>query len=64
METVIIKPETKEQLIALKTFLKLMEIDYQTEANYSEKFVSKILQGREDIKNGKGISINVKNLWI
>lgn len=63
METFTIKPKTKEQHIALKAFLKLMKIDYQTESNYNETFVSKILQGREDIKNGKGIPINVNDLW-
>jgi len=64
METFIVKPQTEEQLIALKTFLKLMKIDYKIEANYSKRFVSKILQGREDIKTGKGTSINMKSLWI
>ncbi|WEA02793.1 DUF2683 family protein [Mucilaginibacter sp. SJ] len=64
MEVFPVKPKTKEQLIALKAFLKLMKIDYQIESNYNEKFVSKILQGRKDIKNGKGISIKVNDLWI
>ena len=64
MEVFTVKPKTKEQLVALKAFLKLMEIDYQIESNYNEKFVSKILQGRKDIKNGKGISIKVNDLWI
>jgi adenylate kinase family enzyme len=64
METFIVKPRTKEQLIALKAFLKLLNIDYQIESNYNETFVSKILQGREDIKNGKVIPINVKDLWV
>jgi hypothetical protein len=61
MEVFTVKPKTKEQLVALKTFIKLMEIDYQIESNYNEKFVSKILQGRKDIKNGKGISIKVND---
>ncbi|SCW40850.1 DUF2683 family protein [Mucilaginibacter sp. NFR10] len=64
MEVFTVKPKTKEQLVALKAFLKLMKIDYQIESNYNEKFVSKILQGRKDIKNGKGISIKVNDLWI
>jgi hypothetical protein len=61
METFIVKPRTKEQLIALKAFLKLLNIDYQIESNYNETFVSKILQ---DIKKGKVIPINVKDLWV
>jgi hypothetical protein len=30
---------------------------------YDPKFVKKILQGVEDIKNGKGVIVDVENLW-
>jgi hypothetical protein len=30
---------------------------------YDPDFVEKILQGREDIKNGKGIKVDPKDLW-
>jgi hypothetical protein len=64
METLIIQPKTKEQLTALKAFIKAMKIDFKSEkSHYDPKFVEKILQGREDIKNGKGISIATEDLW-
>lgn len=64
METLIVRPKTKEQLTALKAFIKAMKIDFKTEKdNYDPEFVEKILQGREDIKNGKGVKIEMKDLW-
>jgi hypothetical protein len=64
METLIIQPKTKEQLTALKAFIKAMKIDFRSEKSpYDPEFVEKILQGREDIKNGKGVKIDTKDLW-
>jgi hypothetical protein len=64
METLIVRPKTKEQLTALKAFIKAMKIDFTSEKNpYDPKFVEKLLQGREDIKNGKGIRIATDDLW-
>ena len=64
METFIIQPKTKEQLMALKAFLKALKIDFRSEPGYYDfEFVEKILQGKEDIKNGKGTSIATDNLW-
>jgi hypothetical protein len=64
MKTLIVKPKTKEQLTALKAFIKAMKIDYKAEKNtYDPEFVEKIKQGREDIKNGKGVKIAIEDLW-
>jgi hypothetical protein len=64
METLIVQPKTKEQLTALKAFIKALKIDFKSEKSpYNPDFVEKVLQGREDIKNGKGIRIASKDLW-
>jgi len=64
METLIVQPKTKEQLTALKAFIKALKIDFKSEKSpYDPEFVKKILQGREDIKNGKGIRIATEDLW-
>ncbi|MES2276302.1 MAG: DUF2683 family protein [Bacteroidota bacterium] len=64
METLIVQPKTKEQLTALKAFIKALKIDFKTEKSpYNPEFVDKILQGREDIKNGKGVKIAPEDLW-
>jgi hypothetical protein len=64
METLIVYPKTKEQLVALKTFMKALKIDFKAEINtYDPQFVDKILQGKEDIKNGRGAKIAIEDLW-
>lgn len=64
METLIVQPKTKEQLTALKAVIKALKIDFKSEKSpYSPEFVEKILQGREDIKNGKGVKIDTGDLW-
>jgi hypothetical protein len=58
MEMLIIYPKTEEQLTAVKAILKALKIDFKSDRSpYNPEFVEKILQGREDIKNGKGIRI-------
>ncbi|MEO6978005.1 MAG: DUF2683 family protein [Mucilaginibacter sp.] len=64
METLIVYPKTRVQMTAIKTMLKAMKIDFKAEnIAYSPEFVEKILQGREDIKNGKGKRIATEDLW-
>lgn len=64
METLIAHPKTKEQLNALKAFVKALKIDFETEKSpYNPEFVKQILKAREDIKNGKGVKIAVEDLW-
>jgi hypothetical protein len=41
-----------------------MKIDFKSEKSlYDPAFVEKINQGREDIKNGKGVKIDTRDLW-
>ncbi len=64
METLILRPRTKEQLVALKTIAKALKVDFETEKSpYDPAFVKKILDGREAVKNGKGVKIAIKDLW-
>lgn len=62
--TLILRPKTEEQLVALKTIAKALKVDFETEKSlYDPEFVKKILQGREDVKNGKGVKIALEDLW-
>jgi hypothetical protein len=65
METLIVQPTTKEQLTAIKAFMKALKIDFKVEnkSPYDPEFVKKILQGEEDYKNGKGVTIATADLW-
>jgi methyltransferase-like protein len=64
MESLIVHPQNKEQLDALKTFMKAFKISFEEkEANYDPEFVAMVLQGDQDIKTGKGIKVDIDNLW-
>ena len=64
METLIVHPKNKEQLAALKAFIKALKIDFTTEKNtYNPEFVAKIKRGQEQKQAGKGIKIAVEDLW-
>jgi hypothetical protein len=64
METLIVRPGSKEQLTAIKAVMKAMKISFERkESGYDPEFVKMIQQGDEDLKAGKGISVDVDNLW-
>jgi hypothetical protein len=64
METLIVHPDNKEQLDALKTFMKAFKISFEEKQSaYDPEFVAMVLQGDEDIKAGKGVKVDVDNLW-
>lgn len=64
METLIVRPENKEQTKVLKAFMKALKISFETkEAGYDPDFVAMIQQGDKDIKAGKGTKIDIDNLW-
>lgn len=65
METIIMHPSNKEQLIALKAIAKVLKVHFEIEEadSYNPEFVKKVLQSREDIRNGKGVKVDVENLW-
>jgi len=64
METVIAHPANKEQLNALKAFMKALKVDFQVEKSpYNPEFVAKIEKSRQEIKEGKGVQIKVEDLW-
>ena len=66
MDTILIRPKNKTQLEAIKAFAKALKMDFETNASespYDPEFVTKILDGREDVKNGKGVKIALDDLW-
>lgn len=65
METVIMHPESKEQLTALKAFAKALKVKFETErSQYSPEFVAKIKESYEQAKRGDVVTIeDPKNIW-
>jgi ribosomal protein S20 len=63
METLIIHPDNKEQLAALKTFMKAFKISFESEkSTYNPEFVAKIQESREQVKNGETRVVNIADL--
>jgi oligoendopeptidase F len=64
METLIAHPANKEQLNALKAFMKALKVDFKVEKSpYNPEFVAKIEKSKQEIKEGKGVRIKVEDLW-
>ena len=69
MEIVIAHPSNKEQLSAIKAFMKALKVSFETkqddniESPYNPEFVAKILQGDEDIKTGRTTKISLDDIW-
>jgi hypothetical protein len=64
MEILIVQPNSKKQLSAIKAVLKALDVSFKTkeESQYDPAFVDKILQGDEDFKVGKGKKVTLEEL--
>ena len=64
MESLIVRPENKKQLAALKAVMKALNIPFEKDKSpYDPEFVKMIEKGDEDLKGGKGIKVDIDNLW-
>jgi predicted adenine nucleotide alpha hydrolase (AANH) superfamily ATPase len=63
METVIMHPESKEQLSALKAIAKALNVKFET-SPYNPEFVKKIKASKKEVEEGKFITLDPdKTLW-
>jgi hypothetical protein len=63
IETLIVHPENKAQLKAVKAFMKALKVDFITEKDdYNRNFIAKIEKIRQEIGEGKGEIIAVEDL--
>jgi hypothetical protein len=65
METVIMYPENKEQLTALKAFAKAMNVKFETNKSpYDTDFVKKIRESKKQVEAGQFTTLDPdKSLW-
>ena len=65
MESVIIHPENKEQLSALKAFAKALNLKFETnKSSYDPDFVAKIKESKKQVEEGKFVTLDPgKTLW-
>jgi hypothetical protein len=63
MRTLIIHPGNKEQMAALKAFMKALKISFEEEKSpYNPEFVAKIQESRAQVKRGETKIVNVDDL--
>jgi len=63
METLIVHPGNKEQLTALKAFMKALKISFEKEeSKYDPEFVAKIKESLEQVKRGETRVVNIADL--
>jgi hypothetical protein len=63
MERLIVHPDNKEQLAALKTFMKAFKIAFEVEKSpYNPEFVAKIQESREQVKRGEVRVVNLAEI--
>jgi hypothetical protein len=59
MQTVIVHPKSKEQLSALKAFVKALKMDFETEPSpYNPEFVAKIKEAQKQADEGQYITLD------
>jgi len=65
MESILIEVENKEQLKAIKAFLKLINVSFKLkkEKKYDPEFVKKIKESSKEAHEGKFTTLNVDDLW-
>jgi len=65
METVIMHPENKEQLTALKAFAKAMKVKFETNTSpYNTDFLKKIKESKKQVEEGNFTTLDPdKSLW-
>jgi hypothetical protein len=64
MTTLIVHPDNKEKLKALKVVMKALKISFEEKQSpYDPEFVASVLHAEQDIKDGKGVKIATEDLW-
>jgi hypothetical protein len=63
METLILHPENKEQLTALKAIAKALQISFETsKIKYNPDFVAKIEKSKQEVIEGKVTRVKKEDL--
>ena len=69
METFIVHPKNNEEKKVIKAFLEALKIKFKNqsddsaESSYNPDFVAMVKENREDYEAGKGIKIDLDDIW-
>ncbi len=60
-----LKKVQEKHLPLLKELAKSLHIEIEEEVTspYNKEFIAKILKGDKDLKDGKGVSIALEDIW-
>jgi hypothetical protein len=60
-----LKKVKAQHLPLIQELAKILEVEIEEKAEmeYDTDFVKEILEAKEDVKSGKGVKIDVENLW-
>ena len=60
--TITINPKNKKESEKIKAILKAIEVDFVEDTNHKD-FVKKILESKQEIKEGKTVKVALEDLW-
>lgn len=60
--TITINPKNEKESEKIKAILKAIEVDF-IEETYDKDFVKKILESKQEIKEGKTVKVALEDLW-
>lgn len=64
MSTLIVHPENKEQLSALKAFMKAFNIVFEENKQpYNQEFTEKIKLSKKQAANGETVKVTLGEIW-
>ncbi len=65
METLLVQPENKEQLKAVKAFLKALKVEFTTSNNkgYNKEWEEKMKRSEDDYEAGRVKEMKTDDLW-
>ncbi|MFC4212128.1 DUF2683 family protein [Pedobacter lithocola] len=64
MGTLIVHPENKEQLSALKAFMKAFNITFEENKQpYNADFNNKMKISKQQAKDGKTVKLSLDEIW-
>lgn len=65
METILIRPNSKEQIKAFEQMAKALKVPFEInkESPYKSEFVTMVKQADKDFKNGKGKKVKLDDIW-
>lgn len=64
MGTLIVHPANKEQLTALKAFMKALNIAFEeSKQAYNTEFVEKMKVSKQQAKEGKTVGVSLDDIW-